>query len=553
MNAPYAPPFDPDTQNQDLEPVLALPLFRAVNEANFPPGSSLRDILVRHARVRHCRRGDIVVRRGDYGHTVFGILKGRLRVLVDPGVEKLITARPVFDHKPWFTTLLQTWRTPNMPEIRHDEQANRFGFARLRRAEEIGSRLYLEDPETVITAFPTRVLVEGQSFGMIAALARSARTATVFAESDATLLELRWQGLQEIRYRDVHFRKYLDGLYGSRALANHLLESVLFATLERNVLDVLTRETEFETYGSFEWTRTFKQAMARGVSTIIEYEPVVVDEGQPLDHLLVVCSGFARVSVRHGSSYRTEGFVARNEMIGLEEILTQEHPVYRHRVSAIGHVDVLKVPVEVLQAHVLPRLSADFTPRPVTFREGGPPLSGREQALIDFFIDNRFINGTAVMLIDLDRCTECDECVRACSLVHDNNPRFLRHGRDCTNIMVANACMHCVDPVCLIGCPTGAIHRLAQAGRVVIDETLCIGCATCADSCPYDDIRMVEIRDSDGRPLRNGRQPTLRATKCDLCPDVRGGPACQRACATEALVRIDMRDRYTLARWLARS
>ena len=60
--------------------------------------------------------------------------------------------------------------------------------------------------------------------------------------------------------------------------------------------------------------------------------------------------------------------------------------------------------------------------------------------------------------------------------------------------MVANACMHCVDPVCMIGCPTGAIHRESIEGQVVINDRTCVGCATCANSCPYDNIQMVEIR-----------------------------------------------------------
>jgi len=87
---------------------------------------------------------------------------------------------------------------------------------------------------------------------------------------------------------------------------------------------------------------------------------------------------------------------------------------------------------------------------------------------VDFLVDNRTINGTATMLIDVDRCTACDDCVRACAATHGNNPRFRRHGPSHENLQVTNACMHCADPVCLIGCPTGAIHR-HPSGPVVID------------------------------------------------------------------------------------
>ena len=74
-------------------------------------------------------------------------------------------------------------------------------------------------------------------------------------------------------------------------------------------------------------------------------------------------------------------------------------------------------------------------------------------------------------------------------------PQPFTHMTVFENAMIASACMHCTDPVCLIGCPTGAIHRAEDSGTVVIDDNTCIGCATCASNCPYDNIRMVEIRD----------------------------------------------------------
>ena len=52
--------------------------------------------------------------------------------------------------------------------------------------------------------------------------------------------------------------------------------------------------------------------------------------------------------------------------------------------------------------------------------------------------------------------------------------------------------MHCADAVCLIDCPTNAIHRDDDTGTVVIDDATCIGCAACASACPYDNIRMAE-------------------------------------------------------------
>jgi Fe-S-cluster-containing dehydrogenase component len=177
-----------------------------------------------------------------------------------------------------------------------------------------------------------------------------------------------------------------------------------------------------------------------------------------------------------------------------------------------------------------------------------------DQGLLEFLVDRRLINGRQAMVIDLDRCTRCDDCVRACAATHDNNPRFVRQGPRHGSFMAAHACMHCVDPVCMIGCPTGAIGRDPATGVVRINDQTCIGCSVCAQSCPYENIQMVEIRDRRGAVVLDAatRQPIAKATKCDLCVGLAGGPACQRACPHDALVRIDLGDLGAVAEWVNR-
>ncbi len=116
--------------------------------------------------------------------------------------------------------------------------------------------------------------------------------------------------------------------------------------------------------------------------------------------------------------------------------------------------------------------------------------------LLEFLVDQRLINGRQTMLIDTQRCTRCDDCVQACSKTHRGNPRFIRNGPQFKSFQFAHACMHCVDPVCMIGCPTGAIARDIETGVVSINPNSCIGCKTCSESCPYDNIVMVQINDA---------------------------------------------------------
>lgn len=124
--------------------------------------------------------------------------------------------------------------------------------------------------------------------------------------------------------------------------------------------------------------------------------------------------------------------------------------------------------------------------------------------------------------------------------------------------------MHCADPVCMIGCPTGAIHRDENLDLIVINDVTCIGCSTCANNCPYNNIQMVDIRDESGYLVMPGKSidasrdektlnaPIQKATKCDLCETIPTGPACQYACPHDALIRVDLREPDQLQQWLRR-
>ncbi len=89
---------------------------------------------------------------------------------------------------------------------------------------------------------------------------------------------------------------------------------------------------------------------------------------------------------------------------------------------------------------------------------------------------------------------------------------------------------------------------------MVINDESCIGCATSANSCPYDNIRMVDVREANGTFIQdtNTASRIPKATKCDLCIDQIGGPACERACPHNALTRADLSDLGSLADWIER-
>lgn len=110
----------------------------------------------------------------------------------------------------------------------------------------------------------------------------------------------------------------------------------------------------------------------------------------------------------------------------------------------------------------------------------------------DDFSNLGLVQGQRLMLIDLDRCTRCDECVKACVHSHsDGRSRLFLDGPRFGKYLVPTTCRSCLNPVCMIGCPVGAIHR--GGNREMIIEDWCIGCGLCERNCPYGSIQMHDI------------------------------------------------------------
>lgn len=560
-------PFDPNLTQDDVFRLLNTPPFSRMDPARFPRRTPLADILANDTRLRRFRRGEIITRQGDYGTSAFLILNGTVRVVLKPDLPAALLGRRPPRKKGLFRLIAQVWNGGREPESFRPSQLQ--PDARLGGRQEADEfRVFLQDVPRILDQHRTEVMGAGDFFGEIAALSRIPRTATIFADSDdAELLEIRWQGLRDLMKADDTLRAHIDRIYRERALASHLRAIPIFRHLTKEQLAQVAAQTEFATYGEYDWSGDYKRLAKQGKAGAAA-EPLIAAEGDYPNGVVLIRAGFARVSRRHGRGERTLNYLGAGHHFGWREIAhnwRQPHaPVaLQSTLRGLGYTHVLVVPTPVMETLVLPTLPAALLP-PLVEPESaapaaGPPAAADDAAtrlgadLMEFVTEGRYFNGTAAMWIDLDRCTRCDDCVRACAATHDNNPRFLRHGPTHGRLMIANACLHCADPVCLIGCPTGAIHRETFKGQVTINPATCIGCKACAHNCPYDAIRMVEARDTRGEFLLDADlRPILKATKCDLCVENYGGPACQRACPHGALVRMDMSDLDTFARWLQR-
>ncbi|MFT4583458.1 MAG: Fe-S-cluster-containing dehydrogenase component/CRP-like cAMP-binding protein [Gammaproteobacteria bacterium] len=554
-------PFDEDMGDDQVAHILTLAPFADMDASRFPPALPLDGIIRNDTRRLRFQRGDMVVRAGDYGNSSFLILNGSVGVILPPGLPESMLGHAQTAKRGIGPTISRFFAKSAYPEVRIS--GGRYITNDVAtRGSGVGTQVYLRDIDNVLENYQVATLATGEMFGEVAALARTPRNASVFALEDVELLEIRWQALRDIRRQVNTYRQYIDKLYRERNLITHLREIEVFKYLDDAVMEKIAEHTLFESFGSFDWHTAFKSRAKSGQQRESESAPIAL-EGDYVDGLLFIRSGFAKITQRINNGHRSLSVLSSGGIFGLEEILHNSRNdnliSYQTGLYALGYSDVLRVPTRIIERFVIPSLPekvfSDMRNR-LQFRVRAEEKSSDHEALdadfLEFTVENRYINGTATMMINLDRCIRCDECVKACADTHHGNPRFVRHGLQHENQMITNACMHCADPVCMIGCPTGAIHRSELGGEVIINDTACIGCASCANACPYDNIRMVEIRGQEGAVVLDSETgtPILKATKCDYCYNLPHGPACENACPHDALVRMNMSDSDALNEWL---
>ena len=520
----------------------------------FPDSLSLRGIVENDARLVNYQPGDIIAREEDYGSSAFIIVSGEITVVLPPGLPPKVLGRAEAQApQGWIGTLKRSLFRSKFRETRYYAAENWQNKDAL-RVEHGVTRVRLKNFEKLLAKCQLVIIAAGELVGEVAALTRSPRTATMMVQVPTQVLEIRWQGFRDLRKYDDGFRKRVDDIYRERNRVSYLKALPLFAQIDDPSVEKIAAQTLLESYGDLEWKANRKS----GASNVPE-EPNIVEQGDYVDGLLIVLNGSARIVSNRHAGTQTVGFLRAGDFFGMSEIianhlgqLDREFEVHQYGLTAVGHADILRIPTDLIEQQLLTNLSDNATKK--LQRESVYPEVSSDPAFQEFIGEHHFTNGRSTMVIDTSRCVRCDDCVTACARNHDNNPRFVRHGRHFANLMITNACMHCVDPVCMVGCPTGAISRRVD-GEVVINDETCIGCSSCANACPYDNIRMVEINDPQGNPVVDAQslKPIVKATKCDLCVDNLGGPACERACPHDALSRIDLTDVPSLNELLQRA
>ena len=147
------------------------------------------------------------------------------------------------------------------------------------------------------------------------------------------------------------------------------------------------------------------------------------------------------------------------------------------------------------------------------------------------------------LLIDVEKCADCDACVTAC---HEENG-VIGQGRPATDAQwirkaslrdratghvqtLPLMCQHCEHPPCVDVCPTGASFRRAD-GIVLVDKHTCIGCRYCVMACPFGARSFIHEPVTGQKPdVPRGKGTVESCTLCVHRVDRGETPACVVAC-----------------------
>ncbi|HJQ68089.1 MAG TPA: cyclic nucleotide-binding domain-containing protein [Blastocatellia bacterium] len=408
-------------------------------------------------------------------------------------------------------------------------------------------------------------LAPGTQFGEMSVLAGVPRNATIKPPPGgaAQVLEVQRPALRLLR-KLPKFSENLDNTYRKHGRDSNLEKIKIVAGLPPDVIEQLKLFSVFRVFSK---------------------NHLLFSQNEPVKRLYIVTEGWLH-RVQETPAGALEDFLGHNYCLGAEGLTGDAR--WPYSMTLMGRTEVIEISLSQLRAlpqlrDALARTVAPYGPPPIGSRVNHKPAV-RERMLEaqERIIETGLVDGTNLLVMDMDLCVRCGNCSLACHKIHGQS-RLTRRGIHVTrleaprvsahqSVLSPEVCMHCKDPECLTGCPTGAIGRFGL-GQVDIDPKTCIGCGDCATQCPYNAISMVPRKSKEapakagfGWKLRDlfGLKPDplpppvdatedLVAIKCNLCSDreTLNPPgkksraySCEENCPTGALARINPREYF---------
>ncbi len=484
----------PGGEPVQVDDLLKLPYFEEIS------GTFLE--LNQNAVVtRHFKKGDIICREGEYGSTAFYIAEGKAEVFLSTPMAHVKTEGGAKGFFSRLTSILTG--SPKHTDDGVDQKR----------------MIRIDAPVDLDMAHPTAELGPGDLFGEMTCMSLYPRSATVRASTDCVMYEML-RNVLDIIQRNKNMRAKLDANYRKRALDDHLRTVPIFSSLSEDFIDELRNKVELVRF-------------SKGDS--------ICRQGEIADSFYLVRIGFVKVAEEHPGGELVLAYLGRGEYFGEMGLLS---PGGRRTASctALDHVELVRIQAEDFR-HMMDRFPDihENLLHVAAEREeqNRMRLNKATSVPLDRFLEQGLMEAQSLLILDLDKCTRCDNCVKACADSHDGVTRLIREGLRFDHYLVPTSCRQCRDPLCMVGCPVGSIRR--RNSLEIYIEDWCIGCGLCAKNCPYGNINMHPFTVNEPDPLMPSRQVAVvkqKATSCDLCMD-HEEPSCVYACPHDAAHRVD--------------
>jgi Fe-S-cluster-containing dehydrogenase component/CRP-like cAMP-binding protein len=438
--------------------------------------------------------------------------------------------------------------------------------------------VYITDAETRAQKKISQ-LQPGTCFGEMSLLAGVERNATIAVPlgAQATVLELTRPALRLLR-KLPRFGQAVDAAYRKHGLGR-VIEDIREASHDAFSPELLAKlggAARFMVYGKHH---------------------MLFQEGEPIEKVLFIKSGWVRrlrgvafdpettgIVVGAGAQMNID-YLGAGNCLGLEGL--GRGGTWQYSAAVMARTEALEIPLHELSAD--PRLAETvrraFSDFSRADDETLPQVVSDERtmAAVEEEITTGIVDADNLLVMDMDLCVRCGNCSLACHKVHGQS-RLLRRGihierpvkpkgQALQHLLSPQVCMHCQDPECLTGCPTGAIFR-DPLGHVEINPQICIGCFDCATQCPYDAISMTPRNADPHAPFEltgslkallskpttitspappsspvqaHAASEDMVAIKCNLCENTPLNPqgvtakaySCEENCPTGALLRVN--------------
>ena len=495
------------------EKMLEIPIFSGIpyKFLQFNGGACVRRIL---------QPGDVLCREGEYGATAFLIQRGKFEIQINKRGNKV--AKPTAAKRGFFNRIFSGSGSFVPTLATGSDTANSSNATKIYRGA-----------EDVI-------------LGEMACLNRYPRTATVVAVEESEVIEIGSNVLYMLQ-RNGASRKVLNEAYRRHALNTDLSRIPICRTLSPEEVRNLAQRVDLMS---------------------VEPGQPIFKEGDPGDDVFMVRLGYVKVSRMQGMRDQVVNYIGPGNLdgnIGVfgevavlsklyqnqlgDEFAALNYPIGLRTSSctALDHVELVRIPGELIKeiAESNEEFRKVLVDRAETLLRRDINRDVSDNSMKANFVAQGLYNAQSLLVLDLESCTRCDECSKACADAHDGETRLVRDGLRFENFLVATSCRSCTDPYCLVGCPVNAIFR--EGDKEIVIEDHCIGCGQCATNCPYGNITMYGHEDGY-RQEGERKIPVIRqrATTCDQCKSIGGTPRCVYACPHEAAFRMSGEQLTTL-------